>query len=97
MKNLEQIRNSLHRHKREIKQKYKVKEIGVFGSYVRGEQNKGSDIDILVEFSKMPGLFKYLELEGYLSRVLGEKVDLVHRSSLKPFIGRHILNEVIYL
>ena len=97
MKKLEQIKNSLRKHKREIKQKYKVREIGVFGSYVRGDQKKGSDVDILVEFSKDPGLFKYLELEGYLSRVLGSKVDLVHKSALKPLIGKYILSEVIYL
>ena len=97
MKKLEQIKNSLRKHRRDIRQKYKVREIGVFGSYLRGDQKKGSDVDILVEFSKVPGLFKYLELEGYLSRVLSAKVDLVHKSALKPLIGKHILSEVVYL
>jgi len=97
MSQLDRIKSALQKHKRKIKEKYKVKEIGVFGSYVRGEQKKGSDIDILVEFSRIPGLFKYLELEGYLSRLIGTQVDLVHKSALKPLIGKHVLSEVIYL
>jgi predicted nucleotidyltransferase len=50
MKTLEEIKKILKQHKRELKEKYGVKEIGIFGSYVRGEQKKKSDIDILVEF-----------------------------------------------
>ena len=97
MKTIKQIKDTLGKHRREIRQKYKVSEIGVFGSYVRGEQKKKSDVDILVEFSKIPGLFRYMELEEYLSRLLGAKVDLVHKRALKPMIGKHILSEVIYL
>lgn len=93
---------------REIKQKLKesepilrktflVKRIGVFGSYSRGEQNIKSDIDILVEFIKEPSLFKFMDLEDYLKKLLGIKVDLVMRDSLKPYIGKHILDEVIYI
>jgi predicted nucleotidyltransferase len=71
--------------------------LGVFGSYVRGEQTGESDLDVLVEFDEAPGLFEYVKLEYYLSDLLGVKVDLVTRTGLKPKIGKHILNEVISL
>jgi len=74
-----------------------VKRIGVFGSYVRNEQKKKSDLDILVEFSITPGMFKFIELEDHLTNKLGIKVDLVMKSALKPFIGQQILKEVLYV
>jgi len=73
-----------------------VKEIGIFGSYVRNEQKKNSDLDILVDFEETPSLFKFMELESYLKTILKVKVDLVMKSVLKPRIGRRILNEVVY-
>ncbi len=87
----------LRRHEDVIKQKYHVKKIGVFGSYVRSEQKKSSDIDILVEFKKTPDFFEFLKLEEYLGSILGIKVDLVTKDALKPYIGKHILEEVVYL
>lgn len=87
----------LRRHENVIKQKYHVKKIGVFGSYVRGEQKKRSDIDILVEFKKTPDFFEFLKLEEYLRSILGRKVDLVTKDALKPYIGKHIIEEVVYL
>ena len=87
----------LRQHLPELKEKYSVSYLGVFGSYVRGEQTGDSDLDILVEFDKTPGLLKYIELEYYLSDLLGLKVDLVTRTGLKPNIGKHILNEVVSL
>ena len=62
MRNLTEIKRILNAHKDEIKRKYKVKEIGIFGSFVRGEQRKDSDIDIFVEFEEVPDLFKFIEL-----------------------------------
>lgn len=76
---------------------YGVKEIGVFGSVVRGEQKEESDVDVLVEFSKPITLFKYSELQRYLEEKLGKKVDLVHKKGLKPIIKDYILKEVQYL
>lgn len=84
----------LRQHFPEIKEKYSVSYLGIFGSYVRGEQTSDSDLDILVEFVEKPGLFEYIELEDYLSDLLGVKVDLVMKSALKPNIGKRILNEV---
>ena len=83
--------------KPELERKYHVAEIGLFGSFVRGEEQRASDVDILVEFSRPVGMFKFLELEEYLERKIGKKVDLVSRKALKPYIGRRILNEVIML
>ena len=80
-----------------LKEKFRVKKIGIFGSYVRGEQRKTSDVDILVEFFDDPSLFKFLDMENYLSDLLGIKVDLVMKNSLKPYIGEQILSEVVYI
>ena len=97
MSRLNQIKQTLESQKKYLKVKYKIKEIGIFGSYIRGEQKKKSDVDILVEFKEAPGLFTFIEIENYLSEILNVKVDLVMKDSLKPVIGRFILKEVITL
>ena len=96
---LDEILQILREHKEELREKYGVKEIGIFGSRVRGEEREESDLDILVEFEAdaKVDLIKFVELEEYLSELLGVKVDLVMRSALKPRIGRQILKEVVYL
>ncbi|KUK30270.1 MAG: Putative nucleotidyltransferase [Methanosarcinales archeaon 56_1174] len=98
-KSLDEIKELLKKHEKELKEKFGVEEIGVFGSYVRGEQKKDSDIDILVEFYPQAemDLIKFVELEEYLSELLGIKVDLVMKSALKPRIGKQILKEVVYI
>lgn len=97
MKTLDEIKNILASHREILERKYKVKAIGVFGSYVRGEQKKRSDIDILVEYTETPDFFEFLDLEEYLSNMLGIKVDLVTKNALRPYIGKCILEEVVYL
>lgn len=87
----------IRRQKQELREKYKVKRIGIFGSYVRKEANKKSDLDILVEFEKPIDFFEFLELEEHLSKSLKVKVDLVMKKVLKPAIGKRILKEVIYV
>jgi len=79
----------------DIRERYKVKSLGIFGSYIRGEEKKSSDLDLLVEFSDAPSLLKFIALEDELSEKIGIKVDLVMKSALKPNIGRRILAEVI--
>ncbi|MEO0275301.1 MAG: nucleotidyltransferase family protein [candidate division WOR-3 bacterium] len=96
-KTLEEIKVILKNLKPELEKRYKIKEIGIFGSWVKGEQKKKSDIDILVEFEETPTLLKFIEMENFLSDKLGIKVDLVMKSALKPHIGKVILSEVIYL
>ena len=97
MSKLNQIKKTLENQKKYLEEKYKIKEIGIFGSYIRDEQKKKSDVDILVEFEEPPGLLTFLEIENYLSEILNVKVDLVMKDSLKPVIGRFILKEVITL
>ncbi|HGY57050.1 MAG TPA: DNA polymerase III subunit beta [Caldithrix abyssi] len=92
-KKLENIVAKLQTELPEIKSRYNVITLEVFGSFVRHEENTNSDLDILVSFSKAPSLFKFIELEDYLSKILGVKVDLVMKSSLKPNIGKRILSE----
>jgi len=80
-----------------FKERYKVKTMGVFGSYATGEYHKRSDVDILVDFEDSITLFQFLALERELSTIVGRKVDLVMRTALKPRIGQSILNEVRYI
>ncbi len=80
-----------------LKEQYGVETIGVFGSISRGEEKKGSDVDVLVEFSRPLGFFKFVELEDFLGRLIGKKVDLVTKKALKPVIKEEILREVSYV
>jgi len=97
MKTIKEVKQILEKHKSIIEKQYKVKEIGIFGSYVRGNQKNISDIDILVEFYEPVGFFAFLDLEEYLSRLLNRKVDLVSKKALKPRIGERILQELIVI
>jgi uncharacterized protein len=77
---------------------FKTREIGVFGSYVKGEQKKSSDIDILVEFKQGYKTFdNYMELKYYLEEILGAKVDLVIKTAIRNEIKDNILLETIYV
>ncbi len=95
MKNVEEMRRKLEDLKPLLKDKFKVRGIGIFGSYIRGEEKEKSDLDILVEFEEPISLLKFVELENYLTDVLSIKVDLVMKDALKPRIGKHILEEVV--
>jgi len=93
---LARIRSVLSLHLPELRRQYGVQSLGLFGSYVRGDQRPGSDLDLLVEFDDRPmSLIEFIALENYLSDLLGVKVDLVEKETLKPAIGRHILREVV--
>ena len=98
-KSLNEIKRILKEHEKELKEKYGLKEIGIFGSYVRREAKEESDLDILVEFEPDAriSLLEFVELENVLTDLLGVKVDLVEKSALKPRIGKQILSEVVYL
>jgi predicted nucleotidyltransferase len=92
---VDEIKKVIKEHEDILKEKYKVKEISIFGSYVRGEAKKSSDIDILVELGDGIGLLTFIEIEEYLSDILGIKVDLVEKEGLKPRIGQNILREAV--
>ena len=85
----------LHEQLPLLTERYHVQSLGVFGSYVRDEQRTDSDVDVLVTFDTLPSLLKFIELENYLSDVLGVHVDLVMKDALKPNIGKQILSEVV--
>jgi predicted nucleotidyltransferase len=97
MKTLTEIRQTLGADKPYLASRYGVAELGVFGSYVRGEQRPDSDVDILIELQRPPkiGLIGLIELQEYLSDVLGVPVDIAIKSNLRKRIGQRILNEVI--
>ncbi len=87
----------LTEHQAELISRYGVQRLGLFGSYTRGQQNKTSDIDILVSFSKEIDLFDFIDLREYLESRLQSKVDLVMETALKPAIAKYILAEVEYV
>jgi len=78
-----------------LAERYSVETLEVFGSYVRSEQKQDSDLDILVTFKEVPSLLTYIAIENHLSDLLGVKVDLVMKDSLKPKIGKQISRESI--
>ena len=97
MKTLEEIREILKDNKDALKEQFGVSQLGLFGSFVRGEQNPESDLDILVDFEEPVDLFEFMDLNDQLEKLTGMKVDLVTRGALKPYIGKRILSEVSYL
>jgi uncharacterized protein len=97
VKNFAELSDALHFHLEDLRKHYAVRQIGIFGSFVRGEQQEGSDVDVLVDFSRPVGFVTFIKLENRLEEILGRKVDLVTRKALKPHIGRRILDEVRYV
>ena len=97
MRKIDRIKEILLRHKRELQEQFKISEMGVFGSYVKNKQRNGSDVDILVEFKESPSLFEFMDLEEYFTKLLKIKVDLVTKKALRPYIGKYILREVVYI
>ncbi|MCM8820343.1 MAG: nucleotidyltransferase family protein [Candidatus Omnitrophica bacterium] len=95
MKTLQEIKEIIQKHKGELQEKYKIKEIAIFGSYVRNEQKKRSDVDILVDFYELPDLLKFIEIERYLEEILGIKVDLVRKPALRAELRDKILSEAV--
>jgi predicted nucleotidyltransferase len=92
---LNTITGTLRQHLPSLAERYRVKSLGVFGSYVRREQRPESDLDLMVAYDEPPGLLEFIELENYLTDLLGVKVDLVMKDALKPMLGEQILSEVV--
>lgn len=92
---LEKILEILRQHIPMLTERYSVERLEIFGSYVRSEQQNDSDLDILVTFKEVPSLLTFIAIENYLSDLLGIKVDLVMKDSLKPKTGQQILREAI--
>ncbi len=92
----EHILNTLNSLKDDLNKRYRVKTIGLFGSYVNNKQKNTSDIDFLVEFEDNADLFHLVGLSRYLEKVFNTKVDVVSKPSLKEDLKQHILQEVVY-
>ena len=96
IKKKQDIFNLLHQNQSRLRA-FGVKRIGLFGSFVRGEQTAQSDVDLLVEFEPQQKTFdNFMELSFFLEKVLQSRIDLVTPESLSPYIGPHILKEVKY-
>jgi predicted nucleotidyltransferase len=98
MKDLEEIKKKLAALNKEIKEQYKAEVIALFGSYVRHEQKKKSDLDILVKFYEGTTLFELVGLAIFLEEKLGiKKVDVVPYDAVREEIRDRILKEAVYL
>ena len=95
MRKLKQIQNILASSKAELRKRYKVRELGIFGSYSRGEQKKSSDVDILVKFNPNATLFDFVGLGNYLEEKLKIKVDVVSERGIKPELRSNIIKGVL--
>lgn len=95
MKTRKEIEETLKRYKPFLREKFKVKEIGIFGSYTCGEESEESDVDILVEFYETIG-WEFFDLKEFLQEILDKEVDLVTVKALKPQLRDKILKEVVY-
>lgn len=97
LKNVEKIKKILSENKLELKEKYHVTEIGIFGSYVRGEQKRKSDIDILVDLKEPVSLLELVGIENHIADILKMKVDLVPKKDIRPELRARILKETVYI
>ncbi len=90
MKSLHEIVKILNEYKEELARKYKIKEMRIFGSYVKGKQKDSSDVDIIVEFEEIPTFVEFIRLQEELNELLDMKVDLLTEESISPFIKPYI-------
>ena len=97
MKTIREIKAILATHREELKSRFKVSEIGIFGSYVRETQSNRSDVDILVEFKESISLLDLVKLENFLTSLLEVKVDLVPKEDIRMELKERILKEAIYV
>lgn len=97
MKTSSEISAILLKYKDQLIRLYNVKEIGLFGSYVRNEQTAKSDVDILIDFNEVPDLMTFIEIEEFLRKLIKKKVDLVHKRNLKKEVRDNVLREVVYI
>jgi uncharacterized protein len=77
----------------ELRRRWPIRSLALFGSVARGEAGPASDLDILVEFERPIGLSSFLALEQELSRLAGRRVELVSRPALKHFMAQQVLGE----
>ncbi|WP_232461976.1 nucleotidyltransferase family protein [Thermococcus siculi] len=98
VRKLGEIEEVLRQHKGELRERFGVRKIAIFGSYARGEETKLSDVDILVEFERPIG-WEIVDLKDYLESLLGIKVDLITKNAAMSRKGfwEHIKGELVYV
>jgi predicted nucleotidyltransferase len=94
---LDEIKCLIEQNRPELKRQFHVEKIGVFGSYARGDQKKGSDVDFLVTFDKDISLFEHVDLTIYLKELMGRKADVIQHDNLRPELREYVLKDLIYL
>lgn len=85
----------LSAHMTEIRQRFGVESLALFGSVARGKAGPGSDLDVLVVFRESPGMFDFLELKQYIEQITASPVDLVTEKALKKQLKSQILKESV--
>ncbi len=95
MKTIKEIKTIICRKNADLKEKYGLRMVEIFGSYARGEQQSESDIDLLVEILKPISLLELVGAEMYLSEILGVKVELVPKRSVKEEARKTISREAV--
>lgn len=96
MKELKDIKETIGKNRKILEEKYKVKDLAVFGSYARGEQTEENDLDLLVEFKEPVG-FLFIHFADYLEELLGVKVDLITPDAIKPNRRKYIMQDLVYV
>ncbi len=96
MKELKDIKETIGKNRKILEEKYKVKDLAIFGSYARGEQTEESDLDLLVEFKEPVG-FLFIHFADYLEELLGVKVDLITPDAIKPNRRKYIMQDLVYV
>ena len=91
---LTQIQKKLRVKKHFLAKRYHVSSLAVFGSFINGNPTRNSDIDILIEFKQTPDLFEFIEVESYLEKILGRRVDLVRKKALRKELVQ-VLSEAV--
>jgi predicted nucleotidyltransferase len=94
IRSLDEFRSILRSAKPQLAEQFGVRSIGIFGSWIRGEQRKDSDLDVLVDFDRPIGLFRFIRLNQQLNELLGTHVDLVAQDCLDGAVGTRIRSEV---
>jgi len=92
-----EIISKLKADKQNLFNRFKITKPGVFGSFARGEETPESDVDILVEFSEVPGIIDFFSAEEHLEKLLNRKIDLVRENAIRPELREIVMSEVILL
>lgn len=97
MYTLDEIKSILAKAKPELQKKYPLSELGIFGSYARGEADENSDIDVLVDFNDRIGGMKYITLAHEIAALFKARVDVVSKGGIKPKYFKFVSEDLIYV